>query len=99
MRSEFYSFQDSVKGKMEDMNALFKELLQEVWKQRPGRTPPASSEVGTIGLEEDPPQEEGHPEVITIVDPVWAKKSNTSNADVVNSSMGEVVKASPERCA
>lgn len=47
--SELHSFQDSVKGELEDIKAMFKELLQEVRKQRPGATPPASFEVATMG--------------------------------------------------
>jgi hypothetical protein len=71
VRSEFYSFQDSVKGKLDDMKAMFKELLQEVRKQRLGGTPAASSEVGTTQLEEAPPQEVRPPEeVVAVVDPV-----------------------------
>ena len=100
VRSEFYSFQDSVKGELEDMKASMKELLLEVRKQRPGGTPAASSEVGTTGLEEGPPQEEGLPkEVVAVVDLVSAPEAEMPNADVVSAAPGEVAEAAVEVCA
>lgn len=52
MRNELYNFKDSVKGELEDMKVMVKELLNEVEKQNKGKTPPTCSEVGTTGLED-----------------------------------------------
>lgn len=97
VRSELHSFQDSVKGELEDMKAMFKELLQEVRKQRAGATPPASSEVGTTGLEELPMHEEGPPEEEAPVgDPHKVKTIRESSAAVVSAPTVEAAHASPE---
>ena len=97
VRSEFYSFQDSVKGELDDMKASIKEILQEVRKQRLGGTPPASSEVGTTGWEEGPPQAQRLPEeVVAVVDPVSVPTATIPEADVVSAPAGEVAEASPE---
>ena len=58
LQSKLHFFQDSVKGKLADMKAMFIELLQEVCKQRLVATPPASSKVVTTGLEEGLMQKE-----------------------------------------
>jgi hypothetical protein len=97
VRSELHSFQDNVKGVLEDMKAIFKELLQEVRKQRSGATPPALSEVGKTGLEEGRTQEEGPPEEeAPVVDPVWVKTKRKYSVDGVSAPAVKAASASPE---
>lgn len=92
LSSEVYSFQDSVKGELEDIKSSIKELQLEVRKQKICGTPQECSDVGTTGLE-DAPLQVARPleEVVAVMDPVWAKP-----ADVVTAPVVQVPEASPE---
>ena len=96
VRSELYSFQESVKGQLSDMSALVKELLCEVRKQNGGGTYPSSSQVGTMVANEGAAKEVVEELLVASApDVVESQKETPQNPLAVNMSKAMVIVQAP----
>jgi hypothetical protein len=86
VHNELHNFQDSVKGELDDVKAMIKQLLLEVQKWNTGRrgVSPTSYEVGTIDIEDAMTHElEPGEQIVAMHDPICLPLVPTQNAEAV----------------